>query len=280
MSIFKYGKFIQSLFVELIYRDYYIITASVHPYFHNWGDDVSLELARLINPKSKFIIKKYTLNLRNRENILSIGSIITWMTTENSIIWGSGVVYPEKEISALPKKVLSVRGPLTRKYLLSQGIPCPEIYGDPALLFPQYYQPLNNFKRYKLGIIPHFRDKGNQILDYFKNNADVTIIDVQDFSDWRFFIDRICECSYIVSSSLHGVIISDTYMIPNQWVHFPNGESKTFAFNDYYLSVNKLNEMPFNISKNTTIKELIVACSKWVKPTIDLNKLIEVCPFK
>jgi pyruvyltransferase len=68
-----------------------------------------------------------------------IGSIIGWMTNKDSIIWGSGVREPDNPLPAIPRKVLAVRGPLTRKYLISQGVECPEIYGDPALLLPKIY---------------------------------------------------------------------------------------------------------------------------------------------
>ena len=52
----------------------------------------------------------------------------------------------------MPQKVLAVRGPLSRNYLLENGVDCPDVYGDPALLFPKYYKP-HIYKKYKLGII-------------------------------------------------------------------------------------------------------------------------------
>ena len=152
------------------------------------------------------------------------------MTTCNTIIWGSGVVYPHKPISAIPKKVLAVRGPLTRNYLLERGIECPKVYGDPALLFPKFYIPKNKNRRYKVGIIPHFRDQNNTILDAFKGENGVLMIDVKKIHPWHLFIDQIVQCENILTSSLHGLIIADTYEVPNLWIELDGGEKKRFAF--------------------------------------------------
>jgi pyruvyltransferase len=240
---------------------------------------MSVKLASLISPEKKVIVKRYTWNIRGREDYLCIGSIITWMTSKRSVIWGSGVVYPNKELSAIPKKIYAVRGPLTREYLLQRGINCPEIYGDPALLFPQYYMP-NPQKKYKLGIIPHFRDKQNQLLGKFKNDESVLIIDVQNIHPWHKFIDDIYSCECIASSSLHGIIISDAYNVPNVWIEFEEGERKEFAFNDYLLSVKKNNVKPLLINANTEKNDLIKESQKWTPIRIDLENLINVCPFK
>ncbi len=266
-----------NLFYETFHDDYVIVTASVNPIIHNWGDDVSVQLCKLINPNRKYIIKRYSWNIYGKENFLCIGSIITWMTTRKSTIWGSGIVYPNKELSALPKKVLAVRGPLTRDYLIKRGVDCPQIYGDPALLFPKYYRP-KVAKRYKLGIIPHFRDKKNSILRDYEKDDSVLIIDVQNIHPWKKFIDDICSCENVVTSSLHGLIVSDAYRIPNLWIEFKDGESKRFAFLDYILSVNRRDKEPFVLDTKLSKIELIEKCESH-SVDIDLNKLMSVCPF-
>lgn len=265
------------LMYEFFHKEYIILTASVNPITHNWGDDVSKILCQLINPNKKYIIHRYTWNVFKREDIMCVGSIITWMTTSKSIIWGSGVVYPNQKLPAIPKKVLAVRGPLTRKYLLDQGVCCPEIYGDPALLFPKYYKPKVS-KKYILGIIPHFRDKKRIDQLPFVEDEKVLVIDVQNIRPWTKFIDDINSCEYIASSSLHGIIISDAYGIPNVWMEFESGESKKFAFRDYLQSVHREIEHPFLVNKSTTIDEIIEKCEP-VIINIDLNKLEAVCPL-
>lgn len=274
---------ILNLFIELFTSNYKIITASVTPLVHNWGDDMSRKIIHLINPKLNTITNRYSFNIRNYDDYLCIGSIISWMTSSKSIIWGSGVVYPNQKLKFKPKEVLAVRGPLTRKYLLEQGVSCPEIYGDPALLFPRYYKVTysNNEddKLYTLGIIPHFRDKNNPLIQKLEDNKDVLIIDVTNITPWHKFIDQITSCRYIVSSSLHGIILSDAYGVPNAWIEFKNGERKRFAFMDYMMSVGRSEEEGFPIDENITIETLVRECQKWKGIDIDLDKLMSVCPF-
>ena len=268
---------LKNLIYEMFHSDYTIITSSVKPLSYNWGDDVSIQLCKMVNPQRKYIVNRYTWNLFRRDDVLCIGSIINWMTSPNSIIWGSGIVYPDRELSAIPKKVLAVRGPLTRQYLLKRGIDCPEVYGDPALLFPRYYKP-HIEKKYRLGIIPHFRDKNNPIILKNSQDSTVKVIDVQKIQPWHRFIDEICSCEYIASSSLHGLIISDAYGIPNVWIEFEGGEQKRFAFHDYLQSVKKDTD-PLILSLSTTIEDICNMCNN-IENDINLDKLMNSCPFK
>lgn len=276
-------KKLKNLPKEIFGRKVILVSSSITPGFYNWGDDASVVIAQLINPKVQIIPYQYSFNIFNRINYLCVGSIITWLTNKNSIIWGSGIQFPTDEIKykgevVKPKKVLAVRGPLTRKVLLERGIDCPEIYGDPALLFPKYYHPKIE-KKYKCGIIPHFKDKKSKSLNKFINNKDFHIIDIQDFSDWRKFIDDINSCEFIISSSLHGIIIADAYGIPNTWVEFDRKDLKRFTFQDYYFSVKKDISAPYDIEKISEIKDITKLKSEWIAPNIDLNKLLSVCPF-
>ncbi|NDV60290.1 polysaccharide pyruvyl transferase family protein [Bacteroides sp. 519] len=266
--------------INLKYRNNIVlIKSSITPLSHNWGDDVSTVLAQLLSPNKRIIPSIYYCNFKKKEEYLCIGSIISWMTTPNSIIWGSGVVYPEKKISSKPLKVLAVRGPLTRKYLLDQDIPCPEVYGDPALLFPRFYKPIVK-KKFKVGLIPHMRDFRNGLYKEISARIEnISIIDVRDVENWHSFIDKINECEFILSSSLHGIIISDAYNIPNCWIEFEKGEKKRYAFYDYYYSIGKNDVSPYIITEDVNYWDILKHKDSWVKPILDLDKLINSCPF-
>ena len=269
---------LKNLVIEFLSNNYILLSSSVSPVSHNWGDDASEWLIiHFLNPCTKIVQYKYSWNLRRKNNYLCIGSIISWMSNKKSIIWGSGLLYPEQRIKAPPLKVYAVRGPLTREHLVSYGVNCPEIYGDPALLFPLFYKPIVE-KRYKYGIIPHFRDKQSVLLQQYRQDENVLIIDVENVKPWHKFIDDIASCDFIISSSLHGIIISDAYKVPNIWVEFSGGETKRFAFYDYLASVGKSDIEPILFSQLSDIDELF-RVSLWKEPVIDIKKLLDVCPF-
>ena len=50
--------------------------------------------------------------------------------------------------------ILAVRGPITRQLLQDQNISCPEVYGDPAIVLPRYYQPEIS-ETFQAGLILH-----------------------------------------------------------------------------------------------------------------------------
>ncbi|MEA3315129.1 MAG: polysaccharide pyruvyl transferase family protein [Campylobacterota bacterium] len=213
-----------------------------------------------------------------RIHYLVIGSILQ-RATNYSIVWGAGFIAKDSICCQNPKKIYAVRGPLTRKILLEQDIYCPEIYGDPALLMPLIYNPKDIHKKYNLGIIPHYIDKNNEWLKSFNLSSKVKIIDIQN-NDSKAFIDSVLECKKIASSSLHGIIIADSYYIPSLWIEFSDkvyGDG--FKFYDYFLSVKKDIKSPYKVNLNSSIidieKQFINS-----KIDIDLEPLIQSCPFK
>lgn len=254
----------------------------IGPYFkhYNLGDDLNYYMFSELSGLR--VYNHRHLLCRKAENVMCIGSIIDGHTTESSIVWGAGAMYGgNQKLKYLPKKVLAVRGPLTRDYLLSKGVDCPEVYGDPALLLPHIYQPKIK-KKYKIGIIPHYIDFENDWIKAFvHNNESVRVISLTNYKDWHDVIDEINECETIISSSLHGLIISDAYSIPNVWVRFSNkiagGE---FKYKDYFASVGRETEKPIEISEKITYSEIREELKKWRAITYNPEKLIASCPFE
>ena len=253
------------------------------PYFRNkqtnWGDDISLIITELL---SKRKVIPYRHSFSKGINYLCIGSIINLYSNKDSIIWGSGVMSDKNLMKNIPKQVLAVRGPLSRNFLLSKNIECPEIYGDPALLFPYLYKP-NIKKTYKLGIICHHLDIKNRT--FIKKlegllSENIILIDIVNYGKWTDFIDKVVACEKIMSSSLHGIIISDAYGIPNIWVSFTGDVGGNgYKFNDYFLSVNKDISKPFNFSFEKTPDFYLSLISSWTAPCSDLKPLVKCCPF-
>lgn len=245
----------------------------------NWGDDINYWFL-------KEIIDCHLINydwsirtkLFNRPYISAVGSILTLFNMKNAIIWGSGIISSKEKVNGKPKMVCAVRGPLTRQKLLEQGIDCPEVYGDPALLIPRYYMPKTQ-KQYKLGIIPHYQDQNSSLLNKLQNEEGVLIINIAHYEHWLDFIDQIHECKVVASTSLHGLIISEAYGIPNVWIKLKGQESRDdFKYHDFFLSINSDRE-PLLINQETTSEYIINEAKKWQKGSLDLQPLINSCPF-
>ena len=246
---------------------------------YNWGDYINLKLAELISGKTVIPSKYVSMSPK----VAMMGSILPWAMDKHTIVWGSGCLDSKDkdwQFVENPLKICAVRGPLSRKVLIEHNIDCPEVYGDPALCFPRFYLPEMQ-KTHKIGIIPHASNikggwpKGVEI----PNNA--IIINPCAFSKWNEFIDQIVSCEIIFSASLHGIIISDAYGIPNVWVSFPNHThpDNNFKFHDYFLSVGKGNiKNPIDI-KNIDFLEVEKYIKNWIAPKFDIDKLLSVCPL-
>lgn len=251
----------------------------------NYGDLLSKYLVKKISNKKIISIKhplsgfhKYFFN-----NYLVIGSIIT-AASNKSIVWGSGIIKKTENIREA--SFLAVRGPETRKRILDLGYNCPEVYGDPAILLPKYYE--NNInKKYRIGIIPHYVDfqeiKGN-ICDGRIKVIDLLTKDVENTTN------DILECDMIISSSLHGVIVPQAYNIPALWVKFSNRLSgDNIKFYDYFQSINidfgqEISLFSKEINYDLLL-ELLNKNKNILLPNKDIlrlrqNQLMEVCPFK
>lgn len=245
----------------------------------NYGDLLSKYLVEKITKNRTFHYKP-TSGLKFK-NFFVIGSILNYCDNL-SIVWGSGII--DKSHSVEKADFRAVRGPLTRKRLLELGHECPEIYGDPALLLPNYYFPKIQ-KKYKIGIIPHFYDYGIAKL-LFDEIPGVKIVNLLTNSIENT-TDEILSCNLIISSSLHGIIVPHAYGIPAIWVKFSNNLSgDDVKFEDYLLSVDL---KPYNgmmLSNSVKIEDIFEHIKLLNNlpsrdKIIDLNaNLLKTCPFK
>ena len=251
-----------------------------NPRHFTLGDELNFYLIKALT--SYEIFNYADLYVRHRINFCCIGSIIdSDMLNKDSIIWGTGAIEGIKKIGFHPRKICAVRGKLTREYLISQGIDCPAVYGDPALLTPLVYNPRVK-KKYVMGIIPHYVDMNNPLVTYLQNllPGRISVIKMQGYNDWHEVIDEIKQCNFVVSSSLHGLILADAYQVPNIWVELSdNVTGEGFKFRDYFSSVDRNDKNPLKVNKSLTIDDIYSKLKSWKKISIDLDKLIQACPF-
>lgn len=259
------------------------LTANVYARWcvnNNFGDALNPLLIELICGKPPVDARttravKMIQEIRRKPDFMVIGSILQWCG-KNSIVWGPGFISDSADIPCPPRKILAVRGPLTRKKLILQGIDCPEVFGDPALLLPKFFRP-NVDKRYSLGVIPHYVDSSHPFINRIQNTPDVLFIDVQQ--DPKKVISEILSCERVASSSLHGLIVADAYRIPSLWLKFSDGVwGNGFKFHDYFLSTGSGVREMLEINENSTVNDLLEK-SKLYPMNIDLDKLWKVCPL-
>ena len=246
----------------------------------NFGDDVNFFLISKLSGK-RIITANNFFHKKTLPTIMCIGSIIEHNSSFVTV-WGSGAMYGDvNKFKPNPLKVCAVRGPLTRNYLLSLGVKCPQVYGDPALLLPYVYKPIQITKKWKIGIIPHVLDLSNRIIQKFiEETSNTTKIQLNNYKKWTDVIDTICACDVILSSSLHGLIISDAYAIPNVWIKLSDKvEGNGFKFKDYFLSVQRNTVEPIVVKNLSDVYTAIDYSSQYSQIKFDPIPLLHSCPF-
>lgn len=256
-------------------------------YKRNFGDDIAYDIVRYLSNDPK----KKVLNIRcilfgkhlKQSNYAIIGSIINSdFCNSKTIIYNAGIIEEPLNLKYTPREILSVRGPLSRNCLVENNINCPDIFFDSSFLLKQMYQPKVE-KKYKIGLIPHtFEEEFIPLKDLCDKFDSIVVISVRKYNNWRDVIDKICECEIILSSSLHGIIVSDVYNVPNKFVKLYYKEiRKQFKFVDYCLSVNRLDKEQLDLTNLNDISlDVRNYILKYQHIKVDTNKLLDINPFK
>ncbi|MEC5397494.1 polysaccharide pyruvyl transferase family protein [Uliginosibacterium sp. H1] len=216
----------------------------------NFGDELSAAVVEWVTGLPVQHVSETT-----QGKLLAVGSILQ-MAKEGDVVWGTGVhpgfyhryfIKPDRWSRfrdngrmVLPRlKVLATRGPITRDLIIASGQDCPEIYGDPGLLTPLFYQPRVG-RSHRVGLIPHFRDHAKHAASAHH------VIDVQ--RSWQEVVDEICSCERVVSTSLHGVILAEAYGIPAIWLRETEGEG-FLKYNDYYAGTGRAPRAAYSVEE-------------------------------
>lgn len=162
-----------------------------------------------------------------RPRLFSIGSVLHF-ARDGDTVWGSGIngKQPLSELRFSQLDVRAVRGPLTAVLLRERGVHVQgDVYGDPGILTARYW-PRTPSGRAGPVYVPHMREQvGREV----RRRARV----VSPLQSLEGFIDGISEASIVYATSLHGIIIAESYGIPAVLIRNRSGET-SFKYDDYY----------------------------------------------
>ncbi|MBP1852648.1 polysaccharide pyruvyl transferase family protein [Rhizobium halophytocola] len=227
----------------------------------NYGDSLSPYIVERLSGKHVVFARPH------RADLIAIGSILEkaarspwkhYLSLRRTAlgVWGTGAIRDIK--GKLPNfiSIASIRGPLTRDMLdLDAKMPL----GDPALLLRDIL-PVHG-KQFRLGIVPHVSDWDAPAVHHLQASVPRSIVIDLRNPDLDRITRDIASSDVIVSSSLHGLIVADSYSVPNVRITFRNrlnGGSRKFI--DYGASVGRFIEEA-EVSDGFDVLESKAACA-------------------
>ncbi|MGB3472831.1 MAG: polysaccharide pyruvyl transferase family protein [Erythrobacter sp.] len=197
----------------------------------NFGDYLASVVVQRMLAEAELVPDEPTSRARR---LLSVGSILHFAKNGDAV-WGSGRngKIPDERHNFARLDVRAVRGPKTRAFLEARGIKVPEVYGDPALLLPRLL-PTRFAKAPVKGRIGLILNLNDPLPEAGIENA--FVIDPKDH--WANVIAKILSCEFLISGSLHGLVIADAYGVPCSFLRLSNIEPD-FKYHDYFEGVSR-----------------------------------------
>lgn len=156
------------------------------------------------------------------------------------IVAGAGKLHERTKTDLRDALVLGLRGQLTAKH-----VKLPKhadiVIGDPGLLASELV--LSEEGKYKLGVVPHWSDTElfQKELAQARRYKYAEPICIPATGDPLEIIAKIGSCKKIVTSSLHGAVVADSFGIPRRLEPFARmahaSEGNTFKFRDYSSAI-------------------------------------------
>jgi len=164
----------------------------------------------------------------------SIIEILQWESEGQPIkVWGSGFIKPGPRYAHKNLDFYAVRGPKS----LSRIVQVRNVaLGDPGLLCNRIFKASKK-KTHKVGVVFHFTDENSPALDPIRDSQEYLLINPLNKPDE--VIRQITSCEFILSSSLHGLIMADAFNVPNYWMPLSELLGGDYKFEDYYQSTKR-----------------------------------------
>ncbi len=168
-----------------------------------------------------------------RRRLLTVGSILH-MARDGDTVWGTGANGRAVDDPYGPRRldVRAVRGPLTREFLARHGIDAPPVYGDPGLLVARYWST-DGARRRGTVHVPNFHDELRAV-------PGVDLLDPR--SGLGTCLARIASAELVVASSLHGLVVAESFGVPARRVR--SAVEPSFKYEDYYRGTGRAEHVP------------------------------------
>jgi pyruvyltransferase len=241
----------------------------------NWGDQLSPVICKKVSGCDVVYADVTDCDM------IAIGSILSRVKehffARKIHVWGSGFIEPVRKHKTR-HYIHALRGKKSAALLTNAEV---KVFGDPGLLCNLLIPNHNDIpKQFDLGIIPHYSEREHpEFIKFMNKNPGIAFIDV--FSDTIPFLQKLASCRFILSSSLHGLIASDSLGIPNcRFILSGNIVGGDFKYEDYY----SIYDMP--LPKFITLDEFSLKLkdkitANYERPSLDEIKqsMINAFPF-
>jgi pyruvyltransferase len=178
--------------------------------------------------------------------LITVGSVIQFARPGDTL-WGSGVRCESQVLRQTDGlAILATRGRLSAEAL---GLNADRaILGDPVMLLPRLAEGLNwpaVYRRWRppgtgsVAVIPNLRQlpEVSSWRGYPWERHRVRIL--SPYLPWHEVLRRVLECDLVLTTSLHGLILAESYGVPARWIATPGLEEGTFKFRDYFSSTGR-----------------------------------------
>ena len=218
------------------------------PRIYYWRDEQNF--GDLLNEKlADYFCRQFRYAPPHFSDYICIGSILdgflssshTPSTKRPLHVLGAGFICPASDSTpeqfCRPMLFHVLRGKLTRERCAratGQDLRTVPL-GDPALMIPRLFPEHSPTRGKKVGIIPHYVDKGNQLLKERIRLTRTSYVFLDVSNPPERFLSELAECGLVLSTAMHPLICADALGIPNR--HIVVGSKvigQDYKFRDYY----------------------------------------------